>query len=157
MSKLKFTVIDVLIIVALIVGIAAGIIFLKPKGKAAESNGMAEITVLVQNTERGTDKLIKAGDKIKIGDEDVDCSVVNVEETAKKVYEFNKYVEKYILNEDETKADVKVTVRCEANVTDTKISCGKLDVRVGNEMMLSGKGYSIKGYVIGLEDTQEDK
>ncbi len=157
MDKLKFTFIDALIVLVVIVGVVVGVISLKPEEKT-EVNGKAEITVLVQDTERGTDKLINVNDKIQIGNGEkvVDATVELVEETAKREYKFNRYIEKFVLKEDESKADVKVKVSCEAQITDTKITCGDFDVRVGNEMTLQGKGFNIKGYVVELEDIQEE-
>ena len=153
MNKAKFTVIDAIIVLLVLAVLAVGIKILKPGLFSGSSKREAEFTVLVSNTQSGIGDIITPGDKVSISfSEQAFATVTEVEELPYKVNEFNEYKGNYVETVVEGRSDLKIKLKCEADVTDTKISNGGLDIRVGSEMPVRGKGYTVKGFVIELED-----
>ena len=153
MTKAKFTLIDAGIIVVVLAVLAVGIKILKPDMFSSSKTQPVGFSVMVTNTDSGIGDIIKAGDEVSISfSEKAFAYVTSVEEVPHERKEFNSYKGKYETSTIDGKSDVIVNLECDATVTDTKISNGELAIRVGSEMPVSGKGYTLKGYVVKVED-----
>lgn len=153
MRKSRFTVIDALIIVFVIAVLAVGIKILKPDLFSSSEKGEAVFTVLVTKADEGTGDIIKEGDEVSISfSEQAFATVTAVSEEPHKETSFNNYLGEYVTQQVKGKSDLKISLKCEAAISDTRIANGEVPIRVGSEMPVRGKGYTVKGYVIEVED-----
>jgi len=153
MHKPKFTIIDAGIIVLVIALIIIGISVLGGKFGSAGEKKEVYFTVLIQEVNEGTSQIINAGDKVSISHaEEAFATVVSASEVPYEKSELNEAKGVYLTHQVEGKSDVKIFLKCDAQVTDTKISNGNVPIRVGEEMPVYGKGYSLNGYVVEIEE-----
>ena len=153
MKKVKFTIIDAMIIVALVAVIVVGVNIItgskKPEGVAKE----VTFTVLAGGSDEGVSQVVRVGEEVGISfSEEAYATVVSVEETPFKESQFISGKGYYLTHEIAGKSDVKVTLKCEADITDTKIANGNVPIRVGEYTPICGKGYTIVGYIIDVEE-----
>lgn len=149
----KFTITDALIIIFAAVVLTAAVVVLKPKLTDGSSNGKAEFTVLVSEADSGISEIIKPGDEVSLSfSEKAFGTVTAVSEEPYKKSEFNTVLGRYVTQEIDGKSDLKISVECPADISDTAIMNGEVPIRVGAEMPVRGKGYTVKGYVIEVED-----
>ncbi len=158
MKKTKFTIIDLGIVIALLAVIVIGI---KVLGGSFGEKGEAKkvyVTVLATKADAGVSQMIKEGERVSVSfSEEAYATVVGASEephVEKQLFEEKGY---YSTFEVEGKSDVKVLLRCDANVSDTKISNGNVPIRVGEEMPVCGKGYTLNGYIIEVEEEEGGK
>lgn len=152
MKKAKFTIIDAGIIVVLLAVIVIGI---KVLGGNFDSGETKEVyfTVLATGADSGVSEVVKEGEKVSISfSEEAYATVLGASEEPHKESRLNEGKGMYFTHEVEGKSDVKVLLKCDAKISDTKISNGNVAIRVGEEMPVCGKGYTIKGYVIEVEE-----
>lgn len=148
----KFTITDALIIIFAAVVLAAAVVILKPKIADNTGAGKAEFTVLVSNTDAGISEIIKPGDEVSLSfSEKAFGTVTAVSEQPYKKTEFNTVQGRYITQEIDGKSDLMISAECPANISDTAIMNGEVPIRVGSEIPVRGKGYTVKGYVIEVD------
>lgn len=157
MKKAKFTVIDALIIIMVIAVLLIAALKFFPGLISQAKTGEAEFTILVSDVDEGTGDIIKVGENVLISFSELAyAEVTNVVEEPYIKYELNNITGQYVKHIVEGKSNLKISVKCAADVTDTRIQNGEVPIRVGAEMPVRGKGYTVKGYVIELEDKQND-
>lgn len=153
MKKSKVTVIDVGIIVILLAVFVVGIKVLGSKIGSSGETKEVYFTVLATNVVEGTSKAVTEGEKVSVSfSEEAYATVLGASEEPhkeSKLFESKGY---YITHEVEGKSDVRITLKCDAAISDTKIANGNVAIRVGEEMPVCGKGYTIKGYIIEVEE-----
>lgn len=153
MNKTKFTIIDAGIIIIAIALLVVGIKVLGGNLKADGETKEVYFTVLATNVNEGVSKAVAEGEKVSISfSEEAYATVLGASE---EPYEESKYFDAkgfYLTHAVEGKSNVRVLLKCDAQVSDTKISNGNVAIRVGEEMPVCGKGYTIKGYVIEVEE-----
>ena len=153
MKKVKFSFIDICIVLMAVLLVVAGIIILRPSQKNSEQTSKVVVTVLATNQEAGLSELVTAGDDVVISfSEDVHATVLEAYEEQTKEYHFNTFTGKYITGKPQGKSDVYVKLTCDAQITDTAISKDSLPIRVGDEMPVRGRGYVVKGYVVDVTE-----
>ncbi len=147
----KFTVIDALIILVVALAIAAGALILG--GGGGGELGEVYFTVLASDVESGTGDLIKAGDEVTISfSEQAFATVVDVSVEPHKESEFFAPKGYYMTHEIEGRSDLKILLKCKADISDTRIANGAVPIRVGAETPVRGKGYTVLGYIIEIEE-----
>ncbi len=152
MKKSKFTIIDAVIIVVVLAVLAVGVKILKPDLFAENEKGEVAFTVLVSKCDEGTGDIIKPGDEVSISfSEQAYATVVGVSEEPCEESEFFEPKGMYMTHRIEGKSDLKILLKCPVSISDTKIANGEVPIRVGVEMPVRGKGYTVKGYVVELE------
>ena len=149
-KKVKFTLIDALIIIAVIAVIAVvGSIFLPAKMSAGGESTKAVFTVLLTAKEEDFANAIHIGDIVSISNKEKDTAVVTgVEVKPAESLEYNSEEGEYIVQTIANKSDVYVTVEADATADDKLIPVGTTPVKVGLEMPVRGKGYASMGYII---------
>lgn len=153
MRKTKFTVIDAVIFIVVLLGLAVGVKMLKPDLFSGSEKGVVTFTVLVSECDEGTGDIIKPGDEVSISfSEEAYATVVGVSEEPCEEHKFFAPKGVYMTHKVEGKSDLKILLSCPASISDTRIANGDVPIRVGGEMPVRGKGYTVKGYVIELED-----
>lgn len=152
MKKTKFTIIDagIILLVAVLVLVGMKVVGI---GFGGEETKEVYFTVLGTKAEEGVSEAIKEGDKVSISfSEEAYATVVSATEEPHKEYQLIEGKGIYSEHELEGKSDVKVLLKCDAKVSDTDISNGNVPIRVGEETPVCGKGYTVKGYVIDVEE-----
>lgn len=153
MRKVKFTLIDLAIV---IVAVAVLVIGIKVLGGNLFSGGETKevyFTVLASKADEGISQMVKEGEQVSISfSEEAYATVLGASEEPHKESKLNEGKGIYFTHEVEGKSDVKVLLKCDAKISDTKISNGNVAIRVGEEMPVCGKGYTIKGYVVEVEE-----
>lgn len=154
MKKMKFSFVDAVIVLAVIAVLAVGIKLL-PGISAGGEQKEVYFTVLASKSDEGIDELVNVGDEVQISfSERAFATVVGVSAEPSEEYEYFQPKGVYMTHVLEGKSDVKVLLKCMADVSDTKIATGDVPIRVGAEMPVRGKGYTLKGYVIELEERE---
>lgn len=156
MRKTKFTAIDLLIIVFLVIIIAFG--FLKMKSLILDKSSAQKVRfcVLATNVDEGMGDVISVGDEVSISlKEKAYATVTNVTETEHSEEEFSTNLGRYVSQNIIGKSDVLLELECMANVSDTEILNGNVPIRVGEESYIHGKGYSLHGYIVVAEETED--
>lgn len=149
----KFTVIDALIVFALAAVLAAAVFVMKPKFSANTGDDKAIFTVLISKAEKGSSDAIKIGDEVSLSfSEKAYGTVTQISEEPYKETVLNSLTGKYNEQEISKESDIKITVECPADVSDTSIKNGELEIKVGYSMPIIAKGYTFQGTVIELED-----
>ncbi len=152
MKKTKFTIIDAGIIVVLLAVIVIGIKVLGGNINGGETKEVY-FTVLATRTDAGVSEVVKEGEKVSISfSEEAYATVLGASEEPHRESRLNEGKGMYFTHEVEGKSDVKVLLKCDAKISDTKIANGNVAIRVGEEMPVCGKGYTIKGYVVEVEE-----
>lgn len=153
MKKVKFTIIDAGIIVAILAVIVIGI---KVLGGNVDSGEKKEVyfTVLATRVDEGLSEAVKKGDeKVSISfSEEAYATIIDASEEPHKESRLNEGKGVYFTHEVEGKSDVKILLKCDAEISDTKIKNGNVAIRVGEWMPVCGKGYTITGYVVEVEE-----
>lgn len=153
MKKTKFTFIDAIIILFAVVLILAAALFLKSSDVGTNNEKNVYFTVMATEAQEGITEFIKEGDEVSISfAKEAYATVVGASEVPCEKDEYFLPKGIYMTHAVPGKADVKVLLRCKANVTDTEMSVGEVTIRVGDEMPVIGKSYTLKGYVIEAED-----
>ncbi len=156
MKKMRFTLIDALIVLAAIIVCAAGVLLLSDGDTSAEKQEVY-LTVLATKVDEGIKNIITEGEKVSISfSEEAYATVLGVEEEPCLESEYSETKGSYVTHEVEGKSDIKIYLKCDANVSDTQIKNGDVPIRVGAAMPVRGKGYAVKGYVIELEESTKE-
>lgn len=154
MKKMKFSFVDAVIVLAVIAVLVLGIKLL-PGISAGGEQKEVYFTVLASKSDEGIDGLVNVGDEVQISfSEQAFATVVGVSAEPSEEYEYFQPKGVYMTHVLEGKSDVKVLLKCMADVSETKIANGDVPIRVGEEMPVRGKGYTLKGYVIELEERE---
>ena len=153
MKKAKFTIIDAGIILVAAVLMVVGISVLGGKIGAPGEKKEVYFTVLASRVDEGISSTVKENQEVGISfSEEAYATVVGVSEEPHKEHRFFDTKGYYLEHTIEEKSDIKVVLKCEAEVTDTKISNNNVPIRVGESMAVCGKGYTLTGYVIEVEE-----
>ena len=149
----KFSLIDVLIIVFLILVIAFG--FLKVKNVISSSDSVQKVrfSVLASKVNSGIGDVISVGDTVSISlKQKAYATVVSVTETEHYEDKFSANLKRYSSQPVEGKSDILLELECDAKVSDTEILNGNVPIRVGEESYIHGKGYGLEGYIVAVDD-----
>ena len=155
MKKVKFSAIDILIVIFLMAVIAIGFIKIKNNITNGESAQKIHFSVLATKVDTGTKDIISIGDEVSISlKEKAYAKVIGVTETEHLEDKFSANLGKYVLQAIEGKADLMLELECMANVSDTEIINGNVPIRVGEESYIHGKGYSLHGYIVTVDEVE---
>ena len=131
-------------------------VFFKLNKKVGLKNNMSDFCFVVEAKE--LDKNFLDDNKIDIGDKIYDsvygsyygeiCDIKN--EPAKIIVDDN-INGIYVLSELEDKINLKVKIKCRADISENKICVGEREIRIGKPMFLKSKGYAIVGYIIDMD------
>ena len=156
MKKVKFSAIDILIVIFLAAVIVFGFMKVKNAIIKGESAQKIQFTVLATNVDTGTKDIISIGDKVSISlKEKAYAKVIGVTETEHYEDKFSANLGKYVSQAIDGKADLMIQLECAANVSDTEILNGNVPIRVGEESYIHGKGYSLHGYIVTVDEVEE--
>ena len=155
--KKKWTVIDTLIVIAVII---AGVVLFKVFGgnidMGEKTTIEAQVILAAQKPEVGD--AIKVGDTITVSLTEKDSGVLkelDIRPTERMVYNSIEGVYKNIV--DEETVDIYAVVELQVSETDLAYSTGSTVVKVGEKMPFRGKGYALEGYVIEINEVTDNE
>lgn len=152
-KKVKFTVIDLIIILVVFAIVAVGAYKIVPSMLNSTEKEKVNFTVMIQNKDDSFANAITVGDNVTISLTEKDGGVVkNVESKPAVTTAFNSIDGTYSNEVIGGKYDVYVTIEAEAEVSELAIKAGDTAVKVGAEIPVRGKGYASMGYVIEIND-----
>lgn len=152
-KKVKFTVIDALIIVVVLAALAVGGIKVLPMFTNSQETQKVECTVLISSAEKALADAMKVGDKVTMSLTEKDGGIIkNIEVTPATKTVFDSISGEYVAQKIENKCDISVTVEADAVVSDTAVKVGSTVMKVGAETTIRGKGYASMGYMTVIND-----
>ena len=153
MKAKKWTFIDTLIVLVVVIAAAVGIVMLKPSLGAATENKKVELTVLIQNKDIELAQAITPGAKATLSLTEKDGGIVkDVQYETAKQMTFNSIDGTYSNVEAEGKVDIYVTVEADCTISNKAIKTGGTAIKVGAEIPVRGKGFATSGFVIDIVD-----
>lgn len=155
-KKVRFTLIDALIIVA-VLAMAAVVfkVFAPAKMSGGGTQTKAVFTVMLTYKDKDFADAISVGDVVSISNKEKDTGVVTaVEANPAESLEYNANEGKYTVQTINDKTDVYVTIEADATADEKLIQVGTTPVKVGLDMPVRGKGYASMGYIVKA-DTKE--
>lgn len=162
MKKTKFSAIDILIVIFLVVVIIFGFIkvgdfdlkdfdFLNLS--EAKKTATVRFSVLSTYVDEGTGDMVSVGDELSINYlEKTTATVKKVSETQHVENIFNPYQGKYIEQEIEDKFDLMIELECTVDDADTAFLNDEVAIRVGEGVYLHGKGFTIFGWIVTVDE-----
>lgn len=151
-KKVKFTVVDLIIILVVLAAVAFGAIKILPSFMNSKKETVS-FTVMIQKQDLDFADAIKVGDNVTISLTEKDGGVVKDVRTEEAVaMAFNSIDGTYSNEVIEGKYDVYVTIEAQTDVSELAIKAGGTPVKVGAEIPVRGKGYASTGYVIVIDD-----
>lgn len=152
-KKVKFTVIDAVIILVVLAALVVGVKKLVPMIANTSGSEKVDFTVLVQKEDMGFADAITVGDNVTVSLTEKDGGTVKEVRTEPAVTMAYNSIDGTYANEIiEGKYDVYITIEADASVSDLAVKTGGTAVKVGAEVPVRGKGYASMGYVIEIND-----
>lgn len=152
-KKVKFTVIDALIILVVLAVIVVGIKKLLPNLLNGSEEEKVDFTVLIQKEDMGFADAITVGDNVTVSLTEKDGGIVkDVKAEPAVTLAYNSIDGTYANEIIEGKYDIYITIEADAGISDLAVKTGGTAVKVGAEIPVRGKGYASMGYVIDIND-----
>lgn len=152
-KKVKFTVIDALIILVVLAVIVVGVKKLLPNLLNGSEEEKVDFTVLIQKEDMGFADAITVGDNVTVSLTEKDGGIVkDVKAEPAVTLAYNSIDGTYANEIIEGKYDIYITIEADAGISDLAVKTGGTAVKVGAEIPVRGKGYASMGYVIDIND-----
>lgn len=152
-KKVKFTVIDAVIILVVLAALAVGVKKVMPMLAGGTGTEKVDFTVLVQKEDIGFADAITVGDNVTVSLTEKDGGTVKeVKAEPAVTMAYNSIDGTYANETIDGKYDVYITIEADAKVSDLAVKTGGTAVKVGAEIPVRGKGYASMGYVIAIND-----
>ena len=153
MKKSKFTVIDAVIIIAVLAVVIIGGKILLPRFMTPSDTRTVSCTVLLSDKEHALAESMQVGDRVTMSLTEKDGGVITgIDVTPAKKTIFDSISGTYVTQNVDDKCDIYVTLDVEAQVSDIAVKSGSVVLQVGSETPIRGKGYASTGYMIALDD-----
>lgn len=152
-KKVKFTIIDAVIILIVLAVIVVGAKKLLPSIINSGGSENVSFTVLLQKEDANFADAVTVGDNVTISLTEKDGGVVtDVKSEEAKTLAYNSIDGTYSIQTIEGKCDVYITIEAKMDTSDIALKAGGTAVKVGAEVPVRGKGYASMGYVIDIND-----
>lgn len=157
MKKVRFSIIDVVIVLVVAAALAVCAKVVLPGSVAVGDKSNVGFTVLATKTDSGISELINVGEDVRISfAEQAYATVLDISEEPCREWEYFMPESRYKQNTIEGKSDIKVRLSCEADITDTGISANNVPIRIGESVIVHGKGCTLQGYIVEIDDGKGD-
>lgn len=151
-TKKKWTVIDTLIVILILV--AAAVVYLKfGRTTVSSEKATVEAVMMIGGQEPEFADALSIGDNITMSLTEKDSGVlkdVRVEPAKGMVY--NSIDGSYSMEEIPGKVDVYATIEVECEVSDYAFTVGSTHIKVGTSTPFRGKGYATYGYIVEINE-----
>lgn len=152
-KRIKFTVVDLIIVLVLLAAVAVGAFQLLPARLAKDSSSVTiTYTVLLQEKSEGFSNGIGSGDIVSISNKGKDSgTVTEVSASPAEKQTFDSLNGTYQYTSIPGKEDVLVTIQSKGIENETAIKTGDTLIKVGQQIPVRGKGYASTGYIMSVE------
>jgi hypothetical protein len=151
-KKVKFTLVDALIIVVVIAAAAVVALKFMPSKMTGGEKSTAVFTVMLTGKDENFASAIHIGDVVSISNKEKDTGVVTaVEAKVAESLEYNSNEGKYAIQTIESKRDVYVTIEADSTEDEKLIEIGTTPIKVGLAIPVRGKGYASTGYIVEVD------
>ena len=151
--KKKFTFIDVLVILAIVL-VAFFVVFkFSTNGTEKENTKQVSYTVLVTGILPDVAETFVPEDRVLLdAKDDAYGKITDVSITPAEDLYLNQYTEEYVNSVLEERKDVKLTVLADATVHDYGYQIGQQHIRVGEVQYITAPTYVTSGYIIEVNE-----
>lgn len=151
--KVKFNVMDIIIVLILLAAIGAGVLLLGgSSGEGRAETKTIELKVELGKQEEAFTKLPKVGDRADIGvKEKMNVTVTNVEIKPATTSSEDVLGGTRPIVEIQDRYDVLITLEGEGVETDGAVKLNDVAVRVGDEAVIKSKNWAGVGVFLGVE------
>ena len=148
----KVNVLDLVIILMIIGAVAVGLYYFIGKNSQKGDNTIVYFTVEVEGLTKGFHKIIEPEGRIKDSVKGYYLGVVDhVEPRDSELLELDQFKNEFVRSTVADEETVRITVRSDNGYeTDSRITAEGVDIRVGKETHIEGKGFVVTGYVVEL-------
>lgn len=157
-KKFKFSVIDVIISLAIIALIVAGVKIINKT--EVRSNGIPDVEFTVeikQKTQSYADSIKKGGDVYDSVKGGYFGTVTNVEAKPAEAVAADTVDGKYVMSHFEDRYDVYVTIHgTPSTFTDKDVKFASKEVKIGEEAFIKSKNYTGTGYIVKMDILDEN-
>ena len=153
MKKVRFNLIDTLVVLAILLAIAAGAYYMLG-GRGAEVNSGVTVRYQIElaNKEAYLTELFKTGDRVQVSEkEKIEAVVTDVLVRPARQVSFNMETGAHEWQEIPGKYDILVTMESSGTETEEQVYASSTPIRVGEEMVVRGKGYAGFGFIVDLD------
>ena len=152
-KKVRFTVIDALIILIVIAVAAIGTVKFAPSLFIKTEKSKVEFTVLISEKDISFADAMTIGDRVTLSLTEKDGGVLkNIEAKVAETVTFNSIDGSYKIQQIEDKRDIYLTIEADVEKSDLAVKTGGTEIRVGEEIPVRGKGYATSGYIIEVNE-----
>ncbi|MCI5604617.1 MAG: DUF4330 domain-containing protein [Clostridia bacterium] len=152
-KKVKFTVIDALIIVVLIAAVAIGALKLAPSLFDKTEKDKVQFTVLITGKDQEFVDAMNIGDRVTLSLTEKDGGeITDIKTEVAEMMVFDSIDGSYKIQHIDDKKDIYLTVEADVAVNDLAIKAGDIVIRVGEQIPVRGKGYATNGFIIEVNE-----
>jgi hypothetical protein len=152
-KKVKFTVIDALIILVVIAVIAVGAVKFAPSLFNKSEKSKVQFTVMITGKDHEFAEAMQVGDRVTLSLTEKDGGeIADIETKVAEMMVFDSIDGSYKIQQLEGKEDIYLTVEADVKETDLSIKTGDTDIRVGEQIPVRGKGYATSGFIIDVTE-----
>lgn len=152
-KKVKFTVIDAIIILVIIAVIAVGAVKLAPSMFNRAEKEKIEFTILISGKEPNFSEAMSIGDRVTLSLTEKDGGVISdIRTEPAELMVFDSIDGSYKIQQLEDKEDIYLTVEADVTISDLVIKTGDTEIRVGEQIPVRGKGYATTGFIIEVTE-----
>ena len=151
-KKIKWTVIDTLIVLVIAAVLAVGAVVFGPKLMGSAKSKKVTFVVMMKEKEIELAEAMKAGDKVTLSLAEKDGGVIkDVNYTPATRQTFDSMNGVYVDVPVENKVDIYVTVEADCVISETAAKTGDTAIKVGTDIPVRGKGFASSGYIITID------
>lgn len=154
-EKKKWTLIDTLIVILVIVAAVGGYKMFGSKTASKGTDNTVKAVVLIASQEQGLADAMNVGDDVTVSLTEKDSGkLVDLEVKPAETMVYDSINGAYYNTTLEGKIDIYATVEMDVSETDYAFTAGSTIVKVGTRIPFRGKGYATEGYIINLEEKE---
>ena len=151
-KKMKWTVIDTLIVLVVAAVVAVGALMFGPKLIGKSKSEKVTFVVMMQEKDIELAEAMKAGDKVTLSLAEMDGGIIkDVSYVPATRQTFSSMNGVYIDVPVENKVDIYVTVEADCIISETAAKTGDTAIKVGTDIPVRGKGFASSGYIITID------
>ena len=151
-KKMKWTVIDTLIVLVVAAVVAVGALMFGPKLIGKSKSEKVTFVVMMQEKDIELAEAMKAGDKVTLSLAEKDGGIIkDVSYVPATRQTFSSMNGVYTDVPVENKVDLYVTVEADCIISETAAKTGDTAIKVGTDIPVRGKGFASSGYIITID------
>lgn len=151
--KKKFTFIDVIIILVLVIALVGGFLYLsKDNIKSKLKTEKINFTILISSVEKGSLDELAKGDKFNISFKNEESAVITeIKREPANVMTFDSLSGEYKTELSEINEDIYINAVAEVNIDEINIKAGDIVLKVGLDISVITKSYSLNGIIYSID------